>query len=75
MRPTWQGVFPAVTTQFRADMVLDLGATERHLAVLLDSGVRGRIVCGSLGETEREQILKIIRHGIEHRHALPGRVS
>jgi 1-pyrroline-4-hydroxy-2-carboxylate deaminase len=52
MRPTWTGVFPAVTTQFRQDQSLDLEATERHLGVLLESGVRGLIVCGSLGENQ-----------------------
>ena len=28
--PHWHGVFPAVTTQFREDQSLDLGATARH---------------------------------------------
>jgi len=52
MQPFWQGVFPAVTTQFRRDQGLDLEATARHLEVLLDSGVSGLIVCGSLGENQ-----------------------
>jgi 4-hydroxy-tetrahydrodipicolinate synthase len=45
-------VFPAVTTQFHEDLTLDLAGTERHLEVLIDSGVRGLIVCGSLGENQ-----------------------
>jgi 1-pyrroline-4-hydroxy-2-carboxylate deaminase len=52
MHPTWTGVFPAVTTQFREDQSLDLDATERHLVALLESGVHGLIVCGSLGENQ-----------------------
>jgi 1-pyrroline-4-hydroxy-2-carboxylate deaminase len=52
MRPIWSGVFPAVTTQFHEDQTLDLTATERHLAVLLESGVSGLIMCGSLGENQ-----------------------
>ncbi len=48
----WQGVFPAVTTQFKRDQSLDLDATARHLEVLLDSGVNGLIMCGSLGENQ-----------------------
>ena len=32
---TWQGVFPAVTTQFRADLSVDLDATGRTIAGLL----------------------------------------
>src|SRR5262245_22434237 len=52
MRPVWSGVFPAVTTQFHEDQSLDLAATERHLSALIDSGIRGLIVCGSLGENQ-----------------------
>ncbi len=48
----WTGVFPAITTQFRADLSLDLEGTARHLQALLDSGVQGIIVCGSLGENQ-----------------------
>lgn len=52
MPPLWSGVFPAVTTQFREDQSLDLAATERHFGALLDAGVNGLIVCGSLGENQ-----------------------
>ena len=48
----WTGVFPAITTQFRKDLSLDLEATARHLEALLASGVQGVIVCGSLGENQ-----------------------
>ncbi len=50
--PTWQGVFPAVSTQFREDQSLDLESTARHLEVLIESGVSGLILCGSLGENQ-----------------------
>ncbi len=50
--PVWRGVFPAVCTQFRQDESLDLDATERHLQALLDSGISGLIMCGSLGENQ-----------------------
>src|SRR3954462_8583688 len=52
MTPHWQGVFPAVTTQFRQDQSLDLDATARHLEALIASGVAGLIMCGSLGENQ-----------------------
>ncbi len=52
MKPYWQGVFPAVTTQMRKDGALDLDATARHLQVLIDSGVSGLIMLGSLGENQ-----------------------
>ncbi len=48
----WTGVFPAITTQFRQDLSLDLEATARHLEALIASGVQGVIVCGSLGENQ-----------------------
>jgi 4-hydroxy-tetrahydrodipicolinate synthase len=50
MKTQWRGVFPAVTTQFRQDQSLDLDATARHLEVLIDSGVTGLVMLGSLGE-------------------------
>jgi 4-hydroxy-tetrahydrodipicolinate synthase len=46
----WSGVFPAVTTQFKPDQSLDLDATSRHVDVLIESGVSGLIMLGSLGE-------------------------
>lgn len=48
----WQGVFPAITTQFRADQSLDLAATAKHMEALIQSGVAGVIVAGSLGESQ-----------------------
>jgi dihydrodipicolinate synthase/N-acetylneuraminate lyase len=52
MKPYWQGVFPAVTTQLRKDQALNLEATARHLQVLVESGVSGVIMLGSLGENQ-----------------------
>jgi len=52
MKNQWQGVFPAVTTQMRRDQSLDLDATGRHLEALIDSGVTGLVICGSLGENQ-----------------------
>jgi dihydrodipicolinate synthase/N-acetylneuraminate lyase len=52
MNHLWQGVFPAVTTQLQQDESLDLTATARHLDVLIQSGVAGLVMCGSLGENQ-----------------------
>lgn len=49
---TWQGVFPAVTTQLHQDQSLDLDASAHHFEALIDSGASGLIVCGSLGENQ-----------------------
>lgn len=50
--PRWTGVFPAVVTQLHEDQSLDLAATARHFERLIESGVSGLIVCGSLGENQ-----------------------
>jgi 1-pyrroline-4-hydroxy-2-carboxylate deaminase len=46
----WNGVFPAVTTQFREDFSLDVEATARVMEGLIHDGVSGLIVCGTVGE-------------------------
>lgn len=46
----WQGVFPAVTTQFRDDFSLDIAATRNVMGALIRDGVSGLIVCGTVGE-------------------------
>lgn len=47
---SWSGVFPAVTTQFSDDFKVDLQATHRVIRTLVDDGVSGLIVCGTVGE-------------------------
>jgi dihydrodipicolinate synthase/N-acetylneuraminate lyase len=54
-KKTWAGVFPAITTQFHQDQSLDLVGTERHIEALVQSGIAGLIVCGSLGENQTMQ--------------------
>lgn len=51
-RCSWTGVFPALTTQFKADkqFALDLDATARVIEGLIKDGVSGLIVCGTVGE-------------------------
>lgn len=46
----WQGVFPAVTTQFREDFSLDIDATAKVIDGLVRDGVSGLVVCGTVGE-------------------------
>lgn len=49
-RPNWQGVFPAVTTQFRADFSVDLEASAAVMANLVRDGVSGMVIGGTVGE-------------------------
>lgn len=68
MKPYWQGVFPAVTTQLKQNQSLDLEATARHWEVLIASGVTGLILCGSLGENQAmspEEKRAVIKAGVE----------
>lgn len=48
--PDWRGVFPAVTTQFHADLSLDVAGTHRVVQGLVRDGVDGLVVCGTVGE-------------------------
>ena len=68
MKTNWQGVFPAVTTQFKKDQSLDLDATARHLEVLLDSAVTGLIMLGSLGENtalDRDEKRRVVELAVK----------
>ncbi|OYV73936.1 MAG: dihydrodipicolinate synthase family protein [Gemmatimonadetes bacterium 21-71-4] len=46
----WSGVFSAITTPFRDDLSVDHAFLARHVAWLVDHGVRGIVPLGSLGE-------------------------
>ncbi|HEX8725261.1 MAG TPA: dihydrodipicolinate synthase family protein [Gemmatimonadaceae bacterium] len=49
-RQDWTGVFSAITTPFRDDLTVDHAFLARHVAWLVDHGVRGIVPLGSLGE-------------------------
>ena len=46
----WNGIFPAVTTQFRRDESLDIEATQRGVEGLVAAGMDGLIMLGTVGE-------------------------
>ena len=46
----WEGVFPAVTTKFKANEDLDHAAMEKHFNFQIDNGVHALLTGGSLGE-------------------------
>jgi dihydrodipicolinate synthase/N-acetylneuraminate lyase len=74
MKVTWKGVFPAITTQFRADQSLDLDATARHLDVMIRAGIHGVVLLGTVGENtalEYEEKLEVLR---EMKRAAGGRI-
>ncbi len=60
----WQGVFPALMTEFSEDGALDLEATQRHIQSCMEAGIEGLVMLGTLGENpsltpdEKEQVLR-----------------
>lgn len=74
MKPFWQGVFPAITTQMHQDGSLDLEGTARHAEALIESGVTGLVFLGSLGENQSlsaEEKRLVVREMV---NAVKGRV-
>lgn len=50
MKVSWHGVFPAVCTQFNADQSLNVPGTLKHIDAMLDAGIHGIVMLGSVGE-------------------------
>ncbi|HME37790.1 MAG TPA: dihydrodipicolinate synthase family protein [Steroidobacteraceae bacterium] len=46
----WSGVFPAATTQFDRSLEVDLAATQNVQKALLQDGVHGLVLMGTVGE-------------------------
>src|SRR5262245_1144095 len=71
---SWSGIFPAVTTKFRADESIDAEWTARHLDWQVSNGIHGAVTCGSLGEASTlrlEEKLDVARIALD---AVGGRV-
>jgi 4-hydroxy-tetrahydrodipicolinate synthase len=67
MQTSWRGVFPALTTQFHENESLNLEATAGHLNGLIESGIHGVIVLGSVGEgtaLRPEEKMEVLRMAI-----------
>ncbi len=74
MQIDWAGVFPAATTQFAADLSVDLAATQKVQDALVRDGVHGLIVMGTVGENnslEAEEKRAVLKAAVE---AVAGRV-
>ena len=60
----WQGVYPAVPTQFNEDFSVDIKGTQKHVEALLSEGIHGLVMLGTIGENcslsldEKIQVLK-----------------
>src|SRR5262245_8103124 len=69
MTINWQGVFPAVCTQFNTDYSLNIPATLAHIDAMLAAGVHGLVMMGSVGENttlEPQEKRELLRATIQH---------
>ena len=51
MEIMWEGVIPAITTQFKPDLSVDHVSTAKHAQWLIENGCGGIVALGSLGES------------------------
>jgi 4-hydroxy-tetrahydrodipicolinate synthase len=64
IRTDWAGVFPAMTTPFKADLSVDYDALSAHAQWLIEAGCKGVVALGSLGESatlSRDEKIEILR--------------
>ena len=77
----WAGVLPAITTPFNADLTVDEKALAAHVRWMMDSGCRGIVALGSLGESatlafaEKVRILEVCREALGSRGPLVAGVA
>jgi 4-hydroxy-tetrahydrodipicolinate synthase len=64
----WEGVFPAITTNFNKDFTIDFQGFEKKLLFQMEAGVHGIILGGTLGEAsalnnkEKSELIKVTRN-------------
>ncbi len=81
MKVSWEGVFPAATTQFASDLSVDLAATQRVQDALVRDGVHGLIIMGTVGENnslevgEKRAVLKAAVESVAGRVPIIAGVS
>ena len=74
MAVQWRGVFPAATTQFRQDQAIDIKSTLTHLDTMIDAGIHGLIMLGTVGENcslEYSEKIELLKATVAH---VAGRV-
>ena len=70
----WSGLYPAVTTQFHRDESLDIEATQGCIDRLIEAGVQGLVMLGTVGENgslDAAEKRRVLRAAVE---AAAGRV-
>lgn len=80
-KPDWSGVFPAATTQFSEDMSIDYESTGKVQSALVDDGVDGMVVLGTVGENnslrpeEKIDVLRVAKDSVAGRRPVISGVS
>lgn len=67
MKVNWQGVMPALMTEFDRDGRLDLNATGEHIERCILAGCEGMVLLGTLGENTSlrpAEKLEVLSHGV-----------
>ena len=73
MAVNWQGVYPAVTTQYNDDLSINFDATQQMINTIINEGVDGIIALGTVGENashtraEKIAILKAVKEVVAGR--------
>ena len=68
MQVNWKGVYPAVTTKFKADDSIDFDAFGLNIDAQLEAGVHGIILGGTLGEASslsEEEKYQLVQYTVE----------
>ena len=74
MSVDWNGVFPAAVTHFADDLAVDIAATLQHVTTMIDAGIHGIVMLGTIGENtslEYHEKLDVLRATVE---AVGGRI-
>lgn len=74
MNEMWRGVYPAAITHYRPDQSLDIPATLAHVDKMIEAGIHGLIMMGSVGENcahDADEKRSVLKATIDH---VAGRV-
>lgn len=74
MKCDWQGVFPAAVTHFHDDHSVNLDATITHLHQMIEGGIHGVVMLGTVGENCSllyEEKLDVLRETV---NAVDGKI-
>ncbi|MEM9412093.1 MAG: dihydrodipicolinate synthase family protein [Planctomycetota bacterium] len=69
MDVNWRGIYPAATTQFNDDESLNIEGTMRHLEAMIEAGIDGLIMLGTVGENcslDFEEKIELLTATVKH---------